>query len=610
MAPKPQPVGRLKRSKGDSRGGAGPNAATLRRLLLGLWQQKDRCTQASPESLAELRESLTAVGRSCEPFDGALLGMACAQCSRRRDARPVSLLCNFAMSRLELCGGRAVVEMAQAARNLGCLEPGFLGAVLAFFATGKPGSFESLRDAAGAARILLQSLREDACAFADAEGAARGLMEIGQERLRGARGTPGNSVRDAVEFVHACAHIVAGQRLTFNKEELQTNEAALHDVFIFICQELHMGSARDVAMMAGAAAAVWQELPGLRPLLQTCLEDVAQAARFKFSEFNSQDLAEVAAAFAKMRLPSEIFGSVLDLRMDSESMLPNRDLCFLLWAAARVPGWGQRRFAALAVASIAAQDSAKISTQDLCTVVQSLMKLPELPGALHLASSLCEVGLSRPLLEKDRRCLLRALQQHFPEEDAASFRLPPGLHFQVQDGCRDDVAGYPASSGMFATELDLPRHTGCEGHGHGHGHSHGHGSSHGSGHHHDETHCHHGCHHNHAGHQHEEGSGRETFWTDGDHFHRRPSPCGTQSDLWDVSTNEEPLNSCQNESCCPSFHDDSSQYRLNTHCSFDGHCIQMKNTFIHIPCSSFSDSENEECVVCSFKRSRSFDTSL
>jgi len=47
--------------------------------------------------------------------------------------------------------------------------------------------------------------------------------------------------------------------------------------------------------------------------------------------------------------------------------------------------------------------------------------------------------------------------------------------------------------------------------------------------------------------------------------------------------------------------------RLNSHCDFDGHCVQLKNTFLHIHCGH-SDSESEaDCPVCNLTRSRSVD---
>jgi hypothetical protein len=46
--------------------------------------------------------------------------------------------------------------------------------------------------------------------------------------------------------------------------------------------------------------------------------------------------------------------------------------------------------------------------------------------------------------------------------------------------------------------------------------------------------------------------------------------------------------------------------RLNAHCDFPGHCVQMKGTFLHIPCNDFdSDSDGSSCVVCRLTRSSS-----
>jgi hypothetical protein len=48
--------------------------------------------------------------------------------------------------------------------------------------------------------------------------------------------------------------------------------------------------------------------------------------------------------------------------------------------------------------------------------------------------------------------------------------------------------------------------------------------------------------------------------------------------------------------------------RLNIHCDFEGHCIQMKNTFVHVQCNHGDDSESESaCTVCKIARSRSCD---
>lgn len=68
--------------------------------------------------------------------------------------------------------------------------------------------------------------------------------------------------------------------------------------------------------------------------------------------------------------------------------------------------------------------------------------------------------------------------------------------------------------------------------------------------------------------------------------------------------------SCPDDSCCRKLPVaaggiDYLGIRLNTHCSFPGHCVQMKNTFVHINCND-SDSDND-CLVCRITRSASCD---
>eukprot|EP00927_Polykrikos_kofoidii_P053959 TRINITY_DN48472_c0_g1_i1.p1 TRINITY_DN48472_c0_g1~~TRINITY_DN48472_c0_g1_i1.p1 ORF type:complete len:1179 (+),score=186.43 TRINITY_DN48472_c0_g1_i1:63-3599(+) len=65
---------------------------------------------------------------------------------------------------------------------------------------------------------------------------------------------------------------------------------------------------------------------------------------------------------------------------------------------------------------------------------------------------------------------------------------------------------------------------------------------------------------------------------------------------------------CVDNSCCPAvacLGKSGDDLRLNRHCTFRGHCVQMKNTFIHIPCD-FSDSDSDtDCIVCRIRGSQS-----
>jgi hypothetical protein len=65
---------------------------------------------------------------------------------------------------------------------------------------------------------------------------------------------------------------------------------------------------------------------------------------------------------------------------------------------------------------------------------------------------------------------------------------------------------------------------------------------------------------------------------------------------------------CRDEGCCPLEVDetDGLQMQLNRHCTFSGHCVQIKNTFIHMACDA-SDSDND-CIVCRRLRSKSCDS--
>jgi hypothetical protein len=65
---------------------------------------------------------------------------------------------------------------------------------------------------------------------------------------------------------------------------------------------------------------------------------------------------------------------------------------------------------------------------------------------------------------------------------------------------------------------------------------------------------------------------------------------------------------CGNSACCPEVQvsdaDSSNRVRVNSHCSFPGHCVQLKNTFIHVACPAHSDAGDSDCELCKLARPR------
>jgi len=128
-------------------------------------------------------------------------------------------------------------------------------------------------------------------------------------------------------------------------------------------------------------------------------------------------------------------------------------------------------------------------------------------------------------------------------------------------------------------------------HSHGHGHGHGQGHSHGH------------------GHRRQEGPDAEEE-PDSEpcedfskahrvgHAHGHVQACPAK-----IAAHIKNHKTCGDENCCKIFEETVSEMRLNTNCDFPGHCVQLKNTFLHIPCND-TDSDTE-CVVCHFARSSS-----
>lgn len=325
----------------------------------------------------KLRLVLLAAEEIDLPGDGPLLGMAAAQCVRLRLHELLGVVCSFAACRLAGYGGREVAEMATAVAKLGHLDLGFLRAAAEYCASPPSGAFHSMRDIAMAALVFFQSSRGSTTPI-DHAMALKGLAEA--SLLHFSSGQP--SDRDVVEFAHGIAHSLDTSPLLQKEPAVAT---ALCAAFKHVRRNMHHANALDVAMIAGAVAAAWPLMEHMQStVLQPCLVDVANAARFCCAGFSLQDLALIAVAFAKTEVVSEDLAGVFNERITaSTAELKNKDLCFFLRAAARVVGWAKQPFARAVIEEVGRRDPGSFSPQDLCTFAQSLVRLGH-PGESSL----------------------------------------------------------------------------------------------------------------------------------------------------------------------------------------------------------------------------------
>lgn len=344
---------------------------------------------------ARLRSALLEAGRQDAAVEGALLGMAAAQCARLALPDLLCMICAYATSRLQECGGREVAEMGSALFKLGLSDVGFLRAVAEYCAKPPRGAFKSMRDVAMAATLLGQSERAST-ADVDHVAALKGLAAEALPQLRAGK----CQVRDVVEFAHAVAHSLESASSDDAHGKLHaagTVQVALSASFVYLRCGMHRASARDVAMAAGAVASAWSWMPGQQESeLQPCLCDVADAARFRFSEFEMRDFALIAAALAKVKLRHPGFACMLNEQASSHiAKSSSRDLCFLLWAAACVPEWDKEPFAKTVMFEVRRRGPSQLSPQDLCTLAQSLARLGE--PRTEILEALAEEAFSRQL---------------------------------------------------------------------------------------------------------------------------------------------------------------------------------------------------------------------
>eukprot|EP00435_Cladocopium_sp_Y103_P008331 s1768_g2.t1 len=320
----------------------------------------------------------------------------------------------------------------------------------------------------------------------------------------------------------------------------KTLKAKTHEqVLRFIRRHLHLASARDSAMVAGSVAQLWQVMPQLREdVLWPCLEDIAQGARFKSEDFNCQDLASVAQAFAKLERPNDVFATVLD-RCFCMARAADRDLCYLLWAAATVPRWADSLFVGRAVLELGARDAAKMASKDLMVLLQSLGKLLRL-GVQRKALRwqlqvlfLEGVRRSQNFGTKDLACLERAREALEEDEAPAGSggyspspsppQAPPGIEFI-------GIIPKEPSLGHESEEAWVP---GCH-----HGHCHSHDG--------------HNGHDGHDGHGFD-GHGHSTCTAAISHGDAHGHQHGECEGTFEHSTSLKEAPSCENETCCRSL---------------------------------------------------------
>eukprot|EP00419_Tripos_fusus_P048917 CAMPEP_0172833512 /NCGR_PEP_ID=MMETSP1075-20121228/24409_1 /TAXON_ID=2916 /ORGANISM="Ceratium fusus, Strain PA161109" /LENGTH=785 /DNA_ID=CAMNT_0013676263 /DNA_START=54 /DNA_END=2411 /DNA_ORIENTATION=- len=329
--------------------------------------------QAAAAPLAnELVNALLAAEEEDAEIEGALLGMAAAQCARLQQHVLLGPLCMFSSLRLASYGGREVAELATAAWKLGRPDPGFLRAMAKYCESPPVGAFKSMRDIAMLALVCYQSFK-GGMPSVDHAAALKGLVELALLHLQG--GSP----RDVVEFLHALTHSLEARSLRGNVPLYQEPVVVplLEMAFEFISKNMHLASAFDVAMAAGSAAAAWQLIDCLHDsILRPCLIDSATAARFRRIDFSLRDLALLASAFAKTGVSSKELACVFnEVVVPSLADVPVRDLCCFLWAAANVSGWKAEPFATATASEVARRKPTTFGPQDLCSLAQSLSKL-------------------------------------------------------------------------------------------------------------------------------------------------------------------------------------------------------------------------------------------
>eukprot|EP00435_Cladocopium_sp_Y103_P046728 s905_g13.t1 len=363
--------------------GSGGCHSRIRKPVLALCKVTNAAAAAQPAK--NLKAALLEAEQGNEPVDGGLLGMAAAQAGRLGLKDLLNTLCAYSWPRLSCCGGREVAELAAAASKCGCDDDRFFGFV-AVYCCQYADAFGCLRDVALVATALTRKLDSKV----DVASAFHGLTMVALKHLNTSRASYTQCpIRDIAEFFYSLVNLLG----TSNGTALCASDAA-RDVIVAMATsvrpQLHKASAQDIAKTTGAASMAWTLFPQLQDqVLMPLLQELAQAVRFRHTDFNAQDVAHLSVAFAKVDgIPdfSTSLPVLLDKVLDNLAVFSSKDLSLVSWAASRSQYIGER-CSGHVTKEVMRRDLSAFSAQDLCMLAQCLAKMGGRGKDLHFKPS-------------------------------------------------------------------------------------------------------------------------------------------------------------------------------------------------------------------------------
>lgn len=351
--------------------GSGGCHSRIRKPVLALCKVTNAAAAAQPAK--NLKAALLEAEQGNEPVDGGLLGMAAAQAGRLGLKDLLNTLCAYSWPRLSCCGGREVAELAAAASKCGCDDDRFFGFV-AVYCCQYADAFGCLRDVALVATALTRKLDSKV----DVASAFHGLTMVALKHLNNSRASHTQCpIRDIAEFFYSLVNLLG----TSSGTALCASDVA-RDVIVAMATsvrpQLHKASAQDIAKTTGAASMAWTLFSQLQDqVLMPLLQELAQAVRFRHTDFNAQDVAHLSVAFAKVdgiRDFSTSLPVLLDKVLDNLAVFSSKDLSLVSWAASRSQYIGER-CSGHVTKEVMRRDLSAFSAQDLCMLAQCLAKM-------------------------------------------------------------------------------------------------------------------------------------------------------------------------------------------------------------------------------------------